>query len=112
MPGPPDLLHPDIEYVNPEGAVEPGVRRGREAFAAAVERVLEGWASWDMEIEELAEAGDLVAVVIRYRATARASGLAVEGRESALFTLQDGMITRYEWFHGPQDARRAAGLAD
>jgi ketosteroid isomerase-like protein len=43
VPGPADLLDPDIEYVNPPGAIEPGVRRGLEEFSAAVQRVFEGW---------------------------------------------------------------------
>ena len=32
----------------------------------------------------------------------------VEGRESALFTLRDGKVVRYEWFHEPDDAYAAA----
>jgi len=52
VPGPVELLDPDIEYVNPEGAIEPGVRRGLEAFTAATERTLEGWSSWEMEPEQ------------------------------------------------------------
>jgi ketosteroid isomerase-like protein len=28
LPGPAELMDPEIEYVNPSGAVEPGTRRG------------------------------------------------------------------------------------
>jgi hypothetical protein len=31
----------------------------------------------------------------------------VTGRESALFTLRDGKVVRYEWFHGPDGAHDA-----
>ena len=31
-----ELMDPEIEYVNPAGAVEPGTRRGRAAFSRAV----------------------------------------------------------------------------
>ena len=34
LPGPPELMDPAIEYVNPAGAVEPGIRRGLAAFGA------------------------------------------------------------------------------
>ena len=34
---------PEIEYVNPPGAIEPGTRRGVVAFRRALERVFEGW---------------------------------------------------------------------
>jgi ketosteroid isomerase-like protein len=108
---PPGLLHPDVEYVNPDGAIEPGVRRGAAAFAQAVERLYEGWSSWEMEPERFAAAGDRIAVVLRYRGVARASGIEVQGRESALVTVRDGFVIRYEWFHGPDDALRALDLA-
>jgi hypothetical protein len=43
FPGPADLLDPQIDYVNPPGAVEPGTRHGLAAFARAVDKVFEGW---------------------------------------------------------------------
>ena len=46
FPGPAELLDPKIEYVNPAGAVEPGTRHGLDAFAQTVEKVFEGWATW------------------------------------------------------------------
>jgi ketosteroid isomerase-like protein len=108
LAAPTELMDPTVEYVNPPGAIEPGVRRGIEAFNHAVERVLEGWESWQMEPEQLTEVGDQVAVVVRYRARGKTSGVEVEGRESALFTLHDGKLVRYAWFHGPDDAHDAA----
>jgi ketosteroid isomerase-like protein len=30
--------------------------------------------------------------------------LEIEGRESALWTLRDGRVVRYEWFHDADDA--------
>jgi ketosteroid isomerase-like protein len=54
--------------------------------------------------------GDQVAVVVRYRSRGRTSGVEVEGRESALWTLRDGRAVRYEWFHGPEDALEAVAL--
>jgi ketosteroid isomerase-like protein len=112
FPGPLELMDPEIEYVNPAGAVEPGIRRGIEAFSAAVKSVLDGWESWRMEPERLTAVGEQVAAVVRYRARGRASGVQVEGRESALFSLRDGKVVRYEWFHGPTDAHEAVGLRE
>ena len=111
-PGPEGSLDPDVEYVNPAGAIEPGTRRGLDAFREANEKVLESWAHWRMEPEEFRAVGDdRVAVVVAYRARGRASGVEVEGRESALWTLSEGRVVRYEWFHGPQDALDAVGPA-
>jgi len=111
-PGPTELMDPEIEYVNPVGAVEPGTRRGLAAFKGAVEEVFEGWETWQMEPEQFRAVGDQVAVVVRYRARGRGSGVEVEGRESALWTLRDGRVVRYAWFQEPTEALEAAGLPE
>jgi ketosteroid isomerase-like protein len=105
---PVEVIDPEIEYVNPIGAVEEGTRHGLIAFRGAVEKVLEGWATWHMEPEQFTAMGQQVAVVVRYRARGRTSGVELEGRESALLTLRNGKVVRYEWFHEPGDALRAA----
>ena len=112
LPGPPDLMDDEIEYVNPAGAVEPGTRRGLAEFSRAVERVFETYDTWEIEPEQLRAVGDQVAVVIRYRAHVGGSGANVEARESALWTLRDGKVIRYAWFHAPDDALEAAGLSE
>ncbi len=109
FPGPPDLLDDEIEYVNPPRAVEPGTRRGLSEFERAVQKVLEGWETWQMEPERYIERGDRVAVEVTYRARARGSGVEVEGRESALWTVRSGKVIRYEWFHDAADAAEALG---
>jgi uncharacterized protein len=107
-PGPTDLMDPEIEYVNPAGAIEPGTRRGVAEFTRAVEKVYEGWETWEMEPEEVTAVGDHVAVVVRYQARGRGSGVEMDGRESALWTLRDGKVRRYAWFHEPGEALVAA----
>lgn len=101
---PRELLDPDVEYVNPATAIEPGIRQGIDAVNAAVQSVLDGWEYWHMKPERLLAAGDQVAVTVSYRARGRSSGVEVDGRESALLTLRAGKIIRYEWFHGPDEA--------
>jgi ketosteroid isomerase-like protein len=56
--------------------------------------------------------GHEVAVVVRYRARGRGSGVEVQGRESALWTLRDGKVVRYAWFHEPADALEVVGLRE
>ena len=109
---PSSRMDSEIEYVNPAGAVEPGTRRGLAAFTEAVEKVFEGWETWQMDPEGFTAVGDQVAAVVRYRARGRGSGVEVEGRESALWTLRDGKVVQYAWFHQPADALEAAGLSE
>jgi ketosteroid isomerase-like protein len=104
----PDLMSAEIEYVNPPGAIEPGTRRGIEVFAGAVAKVREAWELWSMEPEEIVKDGALVIVVLRYRARGRGSGTEVDGRESALWTVDGGKAVRYEWFQAPDEAAREA----
>jgi ketosteroid isomerase-like protein len=112
LPGPTELMDPEIEYVNPTGAVEPGTRRGLAEFSRAVEKVFDVLDTWQIEPEQLRAVGHHVAVVIRYRARVHGSGADVEARESALWTLRDGKVVRYAWFHEPADALEAAGLSE
>jgi ketosteroid isomerase-like protein len=107
IPGPLELLDPEVEYANPAGAIEPGTRRGVAAFTAALETVFEAYEYWRTEIESLERIGDQVVVVVSYSMKGRGSGLEISGRESALWTLREGKVLRYEWFHGVDDAHTA-----
>jgi ketosteroid isomerase-like protein len=108
LPGLEEHLDPEVEYVNPEGAVEPGTRRGIDEFTGAVRKTYEAWEYWRAEPEELREVGDSVVAVVRYRTKGRGSGVEIEGRESALWTFREGKVVRYAWFHGVGDAAAAA----
>ena len=87
-------------------------RRGLTAFSRAVEKVFDGLQSWQIDLGQLRPVGDHVAVVVRYRARVHGSSADVEAREAALWTLRDGMVVRYAWFHEPEDALEAAGLSE
>ena len=72
--GPPGLLDESVEYANPPGAVEPGVRRGLVAFGEAVANTLQAWEIWHMEPQEFEARGDHVAVALRFEGVAAARG--------------------------------------
>jgi ketosteroid isomerase-like protein len=109
IPGPVELIDPEVEYVNPAGAIESGTRRGVSGFTHALGKVFEAWEFWHGAPQRLEAVGDEVVAVVRYAARGRGSGLEVEGSESALWTFRAGKVIRYEWFHGPGDAHQAAG---
>jgi ketosteroid isomerase-like protein len=69
---------------------------------------------WDLEVEEMIDAGDRVLVVVRDRAVGRASGVPVEAGHIAVWTLAGGKVTRLRTFE-PNDRKRAleaAGLSE
>ena len=107
FPGPVELFDPEVEYVNPDGAIEPGTRRGLDEFVAAAEKLLDAWEHWRPELERVEAVGDQVIAVVRYTARGRGSGVEVEGIESSLWTFRDGKVIRYQWFHGADDADAA-----
>ena len=55
-----DFIDPDVEYVNPPDAVEPGTRRGRRAFAG----IRDAYVHVRIEPEEFIDAGDDVVVAL------------------------------------------------
>src|SRR3954449_2590733 len=55
-----ELGTPDIEYVNPPYAVEPGIRRGPAEVARALRRAHELFAAPRYVIKELFDGGDIV----------------------------------------------------
>jgi uncharacterized protein len=106
------LLDPKIEWVNPPEAVEPGTRRGIEAFATAARTVADTFEGVGVEIEQLMDAGDRVVVIATLRGRGRGSGADVERRQGYVWTIREGKAVRFEWFNDPAKALGAAGLRE
>jgi ketosteroid isomerase-like protein len=104
------LLDRDVEYHNPEEALEPGVRRGPESFLSALRRLHESFEYRTVEAEQMVEEGDDVVVVMRIVARGKTSGAPVEQRSGQLWRIRDGRLVRLEWFRNADEAFEAAGL--
>jgi len=46
------------------------------------------------------------------RGHGRASAVEVERRHDSVWTIRDGKAVRFQWFHEPDEALKAAGLRD
>jgi ketosteroid isomerase-like protein len=108
---PDDLLDDEIEYVNPPDAVEPGTRRGREAFHAAIARVDDAFGERSVELEEIVDGGDDVVALLTFVVRGSASGLERRQPQGHVWTFRDGKATRFSWFNDPAAALAAAGLS-
>ena len=104
------LFDPEVEYVNPESAIEPGVRRGHAGMVEVLDAVDGSFADYVHELEQLVDAGDKVMAYVTFRARGRDSGAVVEKPEQHVWTLRDGRVVRLEWFHDEPAAKLAAGL--
>ena len=107
-----ESMHEDVEYVNPDYAVEPGTRRGHAGMREAMMANLDvAFSSYEHELHEAIAVGDEhVLALLTFRACGRDSGAQIEVDEQHLWTLRDGKVARIEWFHDEAAARRAAGL--
>ena len=72
----------------------------------------ETFESYTMELERLVDAGDQVVSLIVMRATGRASGVSVERKDAIVSTVQDGKITRIDYYNDQAQALEAVGLSE
>ncbi|MEA2347653.1 MAG: uncharacterized protein QOG62_1440 [Thermoleophilaceae bacterium] len=106
------LIAPDFEYVNPSNAVEPGIRSGHEGMLAAQANLDGAFDQYEHDVDELVDLGDRVLAWTIFRALAKTGGLRYDQAEAQIWTLRDGLITRFEWFHDRAAALEAVGLSE
>jgi len=107
-----NLLHPGIEWVNPGDALEPGTRTGIEAFTSITQGLDETIGDLRMDVERLIDAGGRVVAIATMRGHGSASGVDVERRHSAVWTIRHGKAVRFQWFYEPEEALEAVGLSE
>jgi ketosteroid isomerase-like protein len=99
------LIAPDLEYVNPPYAVEPGTVQGRGTLF----RVRDVYPDFRLEPERYVDAGDDVVVIGMARGTG-SSGVEIARRQGYVWTVKDGLAVRFQWFNDPAEALEAAGV--
>jgi ketosteroid isomerase-like protein len=104
-----ELATPDIEYVNPPDAVEPGVRRGPAAVVTAMRAFGEVWEESRHELHELFDCGDVVVAAVSWYTRGRGSDSELVQEEAHSWSLRDGRIARFEWGRDLGGALEAAG---
>jgi ketosteroid isomerase-like protein len=107
----PALMHPDVEYVNPPYAVEPGTRRGYEGFEIAAQAIRTVYPTRRLEPLEFYDAQTRVAVRARVVARGLGSNVEVDTERGYVFEVRDGKVVRFAWFNDPLEALKAVGLA-
>lgn len=100
------FMDPDIEYVNPPDALEPGTRRGRSLFGSMPDL----FDDLTAEARRIMPAGDEVLVIAVIRGRGKGSGAPVEREQGHVWTVLDGRAVRFRWFRSAEDALRDLGL--
>jgi ketosteroid isomerase-like protein len=101
---------PDIEYVDPPEAVDPGTRRGRTEVMLALRRARQSSATYRHELHELFDLGDTVVAAVS-RHAGRPSSSEIQ-EEAHTWTFRDGKVVRFERGRNLKSALEAAGLRE
>lgn len=106
------IFHPDVVYEDanlPDHAGEP--YRGLGGIARATERWIEPFAWMRLELERIADGGEKVVSIHRWRAQARHTGIEFDAQLAYLWEFHGGQVIHFRSYIDPQAALRAAGLA-
>jgi len=109
---PDEFLDPDVEWVNPPYAAEPGTRRGRAAFEQAAASVSGAFDEFSFEDDEVIDAGESVLVLTTFVVHGRGSGVEHRQPQGYLWKLRDGRAVRFEWFNSHAEVLEAVGLRE
>jgi ketosteroid isomerase-like protein len=101
----------DVKFVNPDSALEPGTREGREGYRAGMQAMLDAFDDLRFQLDQMHETGDQVVVVGSFTGHGRTSGVEFAAQPFALVvTFRGERVVRYEWFSRAEEALAAAGL--
>jgi ketosteroid isomerase-like protein len=97
-----DFAAPEIEYVNPPEAIDPGIRHGRAEVILALRRARQSSASYRHELHELFDLGDTVVAAVSRHAGPPSSSEIQE--EAHIWTFREGKVVRFERSLNLEDA--------
>jgi ketosteroid isomerase-like protein len=103
---------PAVETVEPNELPGAATYLGYEGLAAAFSHFADVWAEYSVELERVAEAGDRVVAVVRYRGTGKASGVRVETTAGHVYAFKGGKIVRWRMLDTESQAREVVGLRE
>ena len=107
---------PDVEFDfshSPFGSLlNKSVYRGHEGLRSFIRERYEGFDRTEDDCEELTEAGDKVISVVTTRGRGRESGIDVERRHYALWSIKASKVTSVRWFGTRAQALEAVGLQE
>jgi len=106
------LAAPEVEFVNPPEAVDPGVRRGITEVARAFQNISDSFDSIRHELHELFDAEDTVVAWVSFCTRSGGSETEIVQQEAHTWTLRGGRVVRFEWGRDLKAALEAARLSE
>jgi ketosteroid isomerase-like protein len=101
-----ELWDPEIEFVNPEDAIERGTRKGHAGMRTVLKNFIEGAGGGaTLELEQVRERGERVFTITRIQARGTSSGVEALGPPTgAIYTIRHGRVSRIEWHYDVDEA--------
>ena len=85
---------------------------GHEGVRKFWEEAVSAFGTVDLDVDEVIDAGDRVVALIREHEIGRTSGVPVDTRHVAVWTLADGKVVRMQIFDDREQALKAVGQAE
>jgi ketosteroid isomerase-like protein len=105
-----DLLDPEIDVFDYD-IPDAGSYHGHEGVTKwLVEDWGSAWDSYEVEPEELVDAGDVVVSIFTVVARGKGSGIETRRRNATVNTVENGLVARIAYYTTVEEARQAAGL--
>jgi uncharacterized protein len=104
-----DLLDPEVVLIDRD-LPDAGDYRGHSGITKWLEDWSAAWESYTFEPESLVDAGDVVLATFMLTARGRGSGVETRRRNATVNTVENGRITRVDYYTTEEEARAAAGL--
>jgi ketosteroid isomerase-like protein len=108
----PELMDPEIEFVNPAYAVEPGTRHGYDGFAAAARSLASVYSDYQVTAVQFFDVGERVAVRATVSTRSEGLGVPIEAERGYVFDFRGGKVIRFAWFSDPAEALASLGLSE
>jgi ketosteroid isomerase-like protein len=107
-----DYMHPEIEWVPMEGALDVDVSVGHEAVKGRLMTMFDVMEKPEIEAREIIDAGEKVFIAIRVAGRGRGSGIDMEASWFHVLTAREDKLVRIEWYASRAEALAAAGLSE
>ena len=107
-----EWAHPEIEIDMSRQVFNPATYHGHAGLRRMLHRAQEVWDEFRIVPERFVDAGDHVVVMDVVSGRGRTSGVEVKTRSATLWTVREGKIIHMAVYYDPQEALKAAGLAE
>jgi ketosteroid isomerase-like protein len=107
-----DIVTPDFVWDMSKfrGWPETQTYEGADGARAFLRDWTEAWDDWQLELDQLHDAGDKVVAILHQHGRSKTTGLEVEMTFAQVWTIHDGKQARMEMYADPAEAFAAVGL--